>query len=110
VTVTLVGMGQPAGFVTTGAAATQNTPMLDGVLISYDARVNASPSMLLPTSAFSVDGAQLRPGAVGVYDIPFVVPALPAGVTACSGAVRSNLTVNIGRTTSFDGVGICVAQ
>jgi uncharacterized protein (TIGR03437 family) len=108
VTMSLVGMGQPAGMVTTGAAAPQSTPTLDGVTIGYDARVNASPSMLVPTSSFPVDGAQLRPGSVGVYDIPFLVPALPAGVAACSGAIRSNLTVNISRTTSFDGVGICV--
>jgi hypothetical protein len=77
-------------------------------MIGYDARVNASPSMLVPTSAVPGDGVQLRPGAIGVYDVPFLVPALPAGLAACSSTVRSNLTVNISRTTSFDGVGICV--
>jgi len=108
VTMSLVGMGQPAGLVTTGAAALHTTPTLDGVTIGYDARTNASPSLLVPTSGFPVAGAQLRPGAVGIYDIPFLVPALPPGVAGCSSAVRSNLTVNISRTTSFDGVGICV--
>ena len=108
VTMSLVGMGQPAGLVTTGAAAPETTPTLDGVMIGYDARVNASPSLLVSTSAFPLDGAQLRPGAVGVYDAPFLVPALPPGVAACSSTVRSNLTVNIKRMTSFDGVGICV--
>ena len=43
----LVGMGQPAGVVTTGAAAVAGSPALDGVLIGYDARVNASPSLLI---------------------------------------------------------------
>jgi uncharacterized protein (TIGR03437 family) len=108
VTMSLVGMGQPDGMVTTGMAASEITPTLDGVTIGYDARVNVSPSMLIPASASPEAGAQLRPGAVGVYDVPFLVPALPAGVAACSGAVHSNLTVNIGRTTSSDGVGICV--
>ena len=109
VTMSLVGMGQPAGTVVTGAAAPEATPTLDGVQIGYDARVNASPSMLLPTSLFSLGTAQLRPGAVGIYDAPFLVPALPPGVAACSSGVLSNLTVNIVRMTSFAGVGICVA-
>jgi uncharacterized protein (TIGR03437 family) len=108
VTMSLVGLGQPNGAVTTGAAAPQVTPELDGMFISYDARVNASPSALVPTTAFPLTSAQLRPGAVGIYDVPFLVPALPAGVDACNGSVLSNLTVNIKRTTSFAGVGICV--
>jgi uncharacterized protein (TIGR03437 family) len=109
VTMSLVGMGQPAGQVTTGAAAAAGSPTLDDVLISYDGRVNASPSLLAPTAAFSLSSAQLRVGAVGIYDAPFLVPALPPGVVACSGTVHSNMTVNISRTTSYDGVGICVA-
>jgi len=108
VTMSLVGMGQPAGLVTTGIATPAGSPTLDGVLIGYDARVNASASLLAPTAAFPIQSAQLRTGAVGIYDIPILIPALPAGVGACSNIVRSNLTVNIRRTTSFDGVGICV--
>jgi hypothetical protein len=109
VTISLVGLGQPAGIVTTGAAAPQVTPAIDGVLIGYDARVNASPSALVPTSAIPLNTAQLRPGAVGIYDLLFVAPSLPPGVDACGGAVVSNLTVNIKRMTSSGGVGICVA-
>lgn len=108
VTMSLVGLGQPAGMVVTGGAAPEVTPPLDGVRISYDARVNASPSALVPTSSFPLNSAQLRPGAVGIYDVPFIVPALPSGVAACDGSVRSNLTVNIERMTSYGGVGICV--
>jgi uncharacterized protein (TIGR03437 family) len=108
VTISLVGLGQPEGSVATGVAAPPITPTLGGVLIGYDARVNASPSMLFPTSAAPLDGTQLRPGAVGIYEVPFQVPALPAGVDACGSTVRSNLTVTIQRTTSFGGVGICV--
>ncbi len=108
VTMSLLGLGQPNGTVVTGAAAPQVTPELDGMFISYDARVNASPSALVPTNAFPLTSAQLRPGAVGIYDVPFLVPALPPGVDACNGSVLSNLTVNIKRTTSFAGVAICV--
>jgi uncharacterized protein (TIGR03437 family) len=107
-TMSLVGLGQPAGTVTTGAPAPEVAPMLDGVTISYDARENASPSMLVPTSSFPVNSAQLLPGSVGIYNITFLVPALPPGVSACSSTVQSNLTVDIKRTTSFAGVGICV--
>jgi len=107
-TLSLVGMGQPPGTVTTGAAAPAVTPALDGVEISYDARVNASPAALVPTSAFPLNTAQLQPGAVGIYNVTFLVPALPPGVPACDSNVRSNLTVNIKRITSFAGVGICV--
>jgi uncharacterized protein (TIGR03437 family) len=107
-TMSLVGLGQPAGTVTTGAPAPEIAPTLDGVMISYDARENASPSMLVPTSSFPVDSAQLVPGSVGIYNITFLVPALPPGVSACSNTVQSNLTVDIKRTTSFAGVGICV--
>jgi uncharacterized protein (TIGR03437 family) len=107
-TISLVGMGLPPGPVATGIAVPQTVPTLDGVLISYDARVNASPSLLVPTSAFPLDGAQLRPGSVGIYDVPVLVPSLPPGVAACGSTVKSNLTVNISRTTSFAGVGICV--
>ncbi len=107
-TMSLVGMGQPNGTVTTGAAAPSITPALDGVQISYDARANASPSALVPTFAFPLNSAQLRPGAVGIYDVTFLVPAVPPGLPACDSSVLSNLTVNIKRMTSFAGVGICV--
>jgi len=108
-TMSLVGMGLPPSTgIVTGAAAPAATSALDGVQISYDARVNASPSKLVPTTSFPEDSAKLRPGSVGIYDIPFLVPSLPPGVAACSGTVHSNLTVNISRTTSFAGVGICV--
>jgi len=107
-TMSLVGLGQPAGDVVTGNAAPAVTPTLDGVQISYDARANASPSALVPTSSFPLTTAQLRPGSVGIYDVPFLVPALPPGLSACNSSVMSNLTVNIKRTTSYAGVALCV--
>ena len=106
-TMSVAGMGQPLGMVTTGAVAAAAVP-LDGVSISFDARENASPSQPLPANWFPVSAAQLRPLQVGIYDIAFQVPALPAGVAPCSNTVRSNLTVNVSRISSFAGVGICV--
>ncbi len=106
-TMSVAGMGQPLAVVTTGAASPADAA-LDGVSISFDARENASPSGLVPTSSFPLSAVALRQGAVGIYDITFQVPQLPAGVAACSNTVRSNLTVNVSRLTSFTGVGICV--
>ena len=106
-TMALVGMGLPLAIVTTGAITPVAAP-LDGVSISYDARVNASPSRGAPASSSPVSTVQLRQGSVGIYEIAFAVPSLAADVGTCSGAVRSNLTVNVSRITSFAGVGICV--
>lgn len=106
VTMALVGMGLPQAVVATGAITAVAAP-LDGVSISYDARVNASPSRGTPASSTPVT-AQLRQGSVGIYEVVFTVPAMAMDVGACSGAVRSNLTVNVSRITSFAGVGICV--
>jgi uncharacterized protein (TIGR03437 family) len=107
VTMSVAGMGQPLGMTTTGAVATAAIP-LDGVSISFDARENAAPSQPLPSNWFPASAAQLRPLQVGIYDISFQAPALPSGVAACSNTVRSNLTVNVSRISSFAGVGICV--
>jgi len=112
-TVSAVGLGSvPVGPVlipvATGTATPQQAPPVDGVLVGFDTRVNASPGMLLPSSAAPANSAQLQAGSVGIYQIAFTVPALAAGTPACDSTVLSNLTVNFGRTASYDGVGICV--
>ena len=107
-TVALVGLGLAQQSVTTGEATPSPAPAVDGVLISLDARVNQSPSVPVAATS-SPAAARMRPAAVGIYEIPFTVPVLPEGVPACAtGAVASNLTISVGRVTSFDGVGICV--
>jgi hypothetical protein len=78
------------------------------VLLSFDARANGSPGLPVPETAAAADSAQLLPGAVGIYQIKFTVPALPAGTPACGDSIRSNLTVSVGRISSYDGVAICV--
>jgi hypothetical protein len=56
-------------------------------------------------------------GYVGLYQINFIVPPPPAGLQPCVdnaapiallNYVRSNLTVSVGSSFSFDGAGICV--
>ena len=104
-TVALVGLGWAVEKVASGAATPDWGPAVDGVSIGIYARANASPDAPAPDAAALV--ARLRPGSVGVYEVKFRVPSLPPPA-ACGGAVRSNLTVSIGGTASFDGAGICV--
>ena len=69
--------------------------------------------MGFPTPAFT--GATA--GFVGLYQVNFIVPPPPPGLTPCvdttaivpfANAVQSNLTVSVGSAFSFDGAGICV--
>lgn len=105
-TVALVGLGWAVETVATGAATPSFGPLVDGVSIGIYARANAAPEIPDPDSA--ARGARLRPGSIGIYEVKFTVPSLPQGSMPCGGAVRSNLTVSIGRTTSSDGAGLCV--
>jgi uncharacterized protein (TIGR03437 family) len=107
-TVALVGLGWAASDVSTGAATPGVGPLVDSVSMILDTRVNESPDMPDAKTATPVQTARLKPGSVGIYELRFTVPELPAGATGCSSSIRSNLTVSIGRTTSFDGVAICV--
>ena len=112
-TISAVGLGSvsaasPAAAVATGAATPQPPPSVTGVLVDFNSRVNASPAMLLSTSSLPALSAQMQAGSVGIYQVAFTVPALAAGTPACGSTVESNLTINIGRTASYDGVGICV--
>jgi uncharacterized protein (TIGR03437 family) len=107
-TVSLVGLGRPSQAVPTGTAAPQPASAVNDVYIGFDARPN-QPAMPLSNSAVRPNTARLRAGSVGMYEITFTVPSLPDGTSGCSSAVRSNLTVSIGRTASYDGLGICVA-
>jgi uncharacterized protein (TIGR03437 family) len=108
-TVSLVGLGPTPVSVATGAAAPSLPPAVDGVTLGLDTRVNVSPAMPDPAAAVPAQSAQLQSGTVGIYQVTFTVPALSGGASLCSGTVRSNLTVNITRAASYDGVGICVA-
>lgn len=106
--VLVVGLGPVNTPVATGVAAPQDPVAVDGVLISLDARANASPGMPLTVSSIPANSALLKSGLVGIYQVTFTVPSLPSGTPACNDMVRSNLTIDIGRSASFDGIGICV--
>lgn len=113
-TVSAVGLGPVAAGgvpipVATGSATPPGAPPVDGVMLGFDTRVNASPAMPVPSVAVPANTAQLQPGSVGIYQVTFTAPVLPAGTPACGSGVQSNLTVNLTRTASYDGVGICVA-
>jgi hypothetical protein len=91
--------------------AAPNPPLTGPVTIRFDYGPDAAPSQ--PTTpGDSTTGAPqiaaLTSGFVGLYQVNFVVPELPAGYLWRCGIVNSNLTVSIGRKTSFDGAGICV--
>lgn len=107
-TVWAVGLGIAQTPVATGAPAPQAGATVDGVLVGLDTRANASPGMPAAASSSPAKSAQLQGGMVGIYQITFTVPSLPAGTPVCGVTVQSNLTVNIARAASYDGVGICV--
>jgi len=108
-----VGLGTPTAPIKAGQP-TPTPPPPTPVSIGFDFQTNAlasqpiaasSTGSLLPVPIFS----GLTPGAVGLYQVNFRVPALPIGTVSCGGPVRSNLTVSIGGQASFDGAGICVS-
>ena len=65
-----------------------------------------NPTLSTTTPTFS----GLTPGFVGLYQVNFVVPDLPPNYRIVCGSQlgAGNLTVSIGRVTSFDGAKICV--
>jgi uncharacterized protein (TIGR03437 family) len=105
-TMALVGLGWAVDSVTTGAATPSPGPLVNGVLIIFDTGTNASPEK--PGAGSAAANAQMLAGSVGFYEATFTVPSLDSGTPNCSSTIRSNLTVSLGRATSFDGAGICV--
>jgi uncharacterized protein (TIGR03437 family) len=80
--------------------------------LSYDYRVNASPSKAqIAASDPYIRFAGMSPGSVGLYNVNFVVPPPSGALAECDDlSVSSNLTVTLIATTSFDGASICVKQ
>jgi len=108
------GLGYPKSLtsrlgLTTGDVTPSPPPDTPGAL-SYDFRVNASPSQArLTTPDPYLLYLGMSPGSVGLYNANFVVPPLPDGLPECDGiSVSSNLTVTLVGATSFDGAAICV--
>ncbi|HKX00499.1 MAG TPA: hypothetical protein VJN43_22360 [Bryobacteraceae bacterium] len=105
----LVGLGSTNPAVPTGAASPRVAPITPNPppLIGFDFRPNAVPMRPLPGSASPIFSG-LTPGGVGLYQVNFVVPPVPAGTATCT-QTGSNLTVTVAGITSFDGAAICVA-
>ena len=108
------GLGFPTSLsspfdITTGDVTPSPAPLAAGAL-SYDYRVNASPSQAkLTTSDPYRRFLGMSPGSVGLYNANFVVPPPPAGLPECDGiSVFSNLTVTLVGATSFDGSAVCI--
>jgi uncharacterized protein (TIGR03437 family) len=110
------GMGQTPNGPATGSPASDAVP-LSNVQLSFAFGSNRNPfrpgnraaesPLVEPLTANRTPGTS--PREVGLYQIQFQVPPAPSGTPACiGGTIISNLTINIGRATSFDGAAICV--
>jgi uncharacterized protein (TIGR03437 family) len=112
-----VGLGQTNPASVTGQLVTKSAPTQTTFTLDYNFHPNALPSRPLPTGPQPIF-AGTTPGYVGLYQVNFVVPPVPAGTPPCVDAstlqppynvVQSNLTVSVGGQFSFDGARICVA-
>jgi uncharacterized protein (TIGR03437 family) len=112
-----VGLGQTNPPSVTGQLVSQPAPTQTTFTLDFNYHPNALPSRPLPTGPQPIF-AGTTSGYVGLYQVNFVVPPVPAGTPACVDAsglpppnnvVQSNLTVSVGGQFSFDGARICVA-
>lgn len=71
---------------------------------------NLAPQRGSPDDESIASYVGLAPGFVGLYQVNFRVPVLPAGTQSCrpGGPLESNLTVTLSGEFSFAGTGICV--
>jgi uncharacterized protein (TIGR03437 family) len=100
-----VGLGATVPAMQTGAAATGPATVL--VKVGFDFRANAAPIFPLIAEQQPLY-AGVTPGLAGLYQVNFLAPALPPGAPVCGGSIRSNMTVTISGSGSFDGAGVCV--
>jgi hypothetical protein len=87
----------------------QRAPVTGLFLLNFDYSVNASASPAV--AGFGVTASPLSAVYTGGggYQVNFIVPPVPAGLPLCDGVrVKSNLTVTITGSHSFDAAKICV--
>ncbi len=130
VVVYAVGLGATTPAVSTGAASPSPAPVVappaiadDTLKIQFDFRPNAASAWPFTGSGSAGPPpaaplfAGLTPGAVGLYQInvklPDTFPAIPpcafhSPSQPLSAVVRTNLTIDIGGQTFFDGAALCV--
>jgi len=113
-----LGLGRTTPMAQTGqaspspAAVTQN---IRGLIYNYG--INLPPTQGVPapfaTCAIGTGCPEppafsgLAPGAVGLYQVNFVIPP-GSNIFPCGAGVVSNLTLSIVGSSSYDGAGICV--
>lgn len=78
--------------------------------LNFDFRPNATGSPAVAGFGVTDSPRFVAYLGAGLYQINFVIPPIPAGVPLCDGVkVKSNLTVTVSGTNSFDAAQICVA-
>jgi hypothetical protein len=124
------GLGQTSPAVATGTATPSPAPVLAGdrfsnlVFVQFDFRPNAVPSppyfnpLILAPFVPGALFAGLTPGQVGLYQINVRIPSPLPPLGSCNtvaqsgyfpyNTVASNLTIDLGASSSFDGAPICV--
>ena len=118
------GLGATTPTAKTGQASPTPAAVLSSfVYFQFDFRPNATPSrpyinplIMAPIQAPVFVG--LTPGQVALYQINVKLPGTFPAVQGCNGAsatsggsinvVYSNLTIDIGGVSSFDGAAICI--
>jgi uncharacterized protein (TIGR03437 family) len=105
ITLQAYGLGYADSRVATGVPSPSPAPNVPDLAIDF--RFGTDAAVTRPGSNASTLSAQLVPGSIGLYQLTFPAPALPAGTPACS-AVTNNLTVLIARGVSFDGASLCL--
>jgi hypothetical protein len=126
VEISAYGLGATTPPIPTGLPTPSTTPLPQKkVYVAYELQPDAPPRNLLSAATCSelptcqIVTATLKPGSVGLYLVPFVVPLIPAGTPACPTNGRfglmSNLTVTIlgiapfRHAGSFDGAAVCAS-
>jgi uncharacterized protein (TIGR03437 family) len=102
-----VGLGRSSERVVTGSAPASSFPV-EKVAFSFDFRPNAAPSMPLQPGSPTVQ-AWMVAGNVGLYQINVAVPQPPPSTVPCGADdIQSNLTIDLGGRSSYDGAQICI--
>lgn len=107
VTLHVYGLGRTADELEDGNVPADPQP-IEGIGLGFEFGANVGAAR--PQSAEPPSAVALSTDRVGLYEVKFVVPALPEDLVECTAStIVSNLTVTISGTASFDGAGICVA-
>jgi hypothetical protein len=78
--------------------------------LNFDFRPNAPASPAVAGFGLTASPLFAAYAGAGTYQVNFSVPPVPAGVPACDGQkIKSNLTITISGSNSFDAAQVCVA-